>query len=148
MVLRSPTRSVTDISRHFPTFPDISRQGSRHFPTFPDISRRVRGCRKMSVTLLTTDINFNIFKIFFKFDILHQDKILSSPHNQSRQTPSYALANAVLRRQSRHTPPTALVVGNPTNAVKLHQKRRHTQPTALTAYDSSGCGGIFMTKKV
>ena len=32
---RSPPTSGTDISRHFPTFPDVSRHISRHFPTFP-----------------------------------------------------------------------------------------------------------------
>ena len=35
-LLRSPTRSVTNFSRQFPTFPDISW----HFLTFPDIFRR------------------------------------------------------------------------------------------------------------
>ena len=35
-----PTRLPTYISRHFPIFPDISRQGSWHFPIFPDISRQ------------------------------------------------------------------------------------------------------------
>jgi hypothetical protein len=56
-----------------PTFPDISRLFPTWFPIFPDVSlkfpdvsRRVGGCRDMSVTLLTTVFNFNIFAFFFQ----------------------------------------------------------------------------------
>ena len=42
----SPT--FPDISRHFPTFPDMVPDISRLFPTFPDISRRFPTCRGMS----------------------------------------------------------------------------------------------------
>ena len=55
---------------------------------------------------------------------------LDHPHNQSHQTPSYAVANAVIRCprcQCRHTPSYAVICGHtpptPSNAVI---QRRHT----------------------